>query len=215
MENNELEKRIYRIKQEMIRLLNALHTFEITDVISKTYNSNSLDVALRAEHIACTMRGIVLDSSSVSKLEFMHDVIEEHQIKIEQINEGLKIEFPCLLPKKKQHKTTKFITDPLFYAFSQYTAQHKIELYKQYVVCFVHCYNKRLPERRIRDYDNIEVKQVLDVITAFFMEDDTGKNCDIFHTTWIGEKDCTQVYIMQKEYFPQWLVSQKPGLLLG
>ena len=46
------------------------------------------------------------------------------------------------------------------------------------VVCFTQVYDQCLPTRRIRDYDNLEEKQLLDVLSTFVMADDTGLLCD-------------------------------------
>ena len=77
------------------------------------------------------------------------------------------------------------------------------------VICFSHIYDRALPERRIRDYDNIEMKNLLDIITAYLLEDDSGQLCDAYHTTKLGDSDCTIVSIMARERFPRWLEEHK------
>lgn len=68
------------------------------------------------------------------------------------------------------------------------------------------------PPNRVRDYDNLELKQLLDVIATFVMEDDTGLLCDAYNTTEIGDGDCTRVSVMDKERFQGWLSDRENRL---
>ena len=45
-------------------------------------------------------------------------------------------------------------------------------------MCIRDSYSRELSPNRVRDYDNLELKQLLDVIATFVMEDDTGLLCD-------------------------------------
>ena len=66
-----------------------------------------------------------------------------------------------------------------------------------------------MPSTRIRDYDNLELKQLLDVVSSFVMLDDSGLLCDAYNTTEWGTTDCTRMTIMPKERFPKWLEERK------
>lgn len=71
------------------------------------------------------------------------------------------------------------------------------------------CYDRTLPERRVRDYDNLELKEVLDVAAAYLMDCDGGMLCDAYQTTELGDADCTQVFIMDTERYPEWYAGRK------
>lgn len=77
------------------------------------------------------------------------------------------------------------------------------------MICFSQVYDKELSLQRIRDYDNLEFKQILDTIAAYVLLDDTGLFCDSYHTTELGNRDHTVVYIMEKAGFPEWVKSRK------
>lgn len=64
----------------------------------------------------------------------------------------------------------------------------------------------------IRDYDNLEEKQLLDVLSTFVMADDTGLLCDAYNTAALGEKDCTRISVMEKKRFPAWLAEHENTL---
>jgi len=53
----------------------------------------------------------------------------------------------------------------------------------------MHIYSSALPSRRVRDYENLELKEILDVVAAFVMVDDSGALCDAYNTTELGETD--------------------------
>lgn len=61
----------------------------------------------------------------------------------------------------------------------------------------------------MRDYDNLEEKQLLDLLSTFVMADDTGLLCDAYNTTELGEQDCTKIFVMEKSGFPNGLQSAK------
>ena len=84
--------------------------------------------------------------------------------------------------------------------------------FKHCVVCFSHIYSADRFECRVRDYDNLELKQILDVIATFIMEDDTGILIDAYNTIEIGETDCTRISIMDKNRFPEWLKDREKSL---
>ena len=117
-----------------------------------------------------------------------------------------------ILPKKKQRKSTEFLIDPLYFTLSSYVRNHIVPRFNECVVCFSHVYDKNLSIRRVRDYDNLELKQILDVVCAFVMEDDTGLLCDAYNTTELGDSDCTRITIMGKERLSEWLEKRKSSI---
>lgn len=43
------------------------------------------------------------------------------------------------------------------------------------MICVEHIYDHNLPIKAVRDYDNLELKAVIDVIATFCLTDDTGR----------------------------------------
>jgi hypothetical protein len=117
------------------------------------------------------------------------------------------ITLPCLLPKRRQTAEHGISIDPVYFTLSQYADSHAMPKFQHCVVCFSHIYSQELSQRRVRDYDNLELKQLLDVISAFIMQDVTGLLCDAYNTTEIGEYDCTRISVMNKDQFSGWLSS--------
>ena len=49
------------------------------------------------------------------------------------------------------------------------------------------------------------MKQLLDIVCAYLMEDDTGLLCDVYNTTELGEEDATKLCVMDRDLFSGWL----------
>ena len=58
----------------------------------------------------------------------------------------------------------------------------------------------------IFDYDNLQLKQLIDVIATHVLTDDNAKLCNVYHSCLPSDKDCTKVYVMPKDTFPKWLL---------
>ena len=104
-----------------------------------------------------------------------------HGIEIRYENGVLEVMLPSLLPKRKQRQSTEFLIDPVYFALNNYADHHPMPKFSHCVVCFSHIYSRELPARRVRDYDNLELKQLLDVISTFIMADDSGLLCDAYN----------------------------------
>jgi Holliday junction resolvase RusA-like endonuclease len=214
MERAIISKRIGEIQSELSRLQSALHALELTDVrrFPGNYESLSIDAALRGERIACRLRHLIYSTASVRKADYLNAAADALGIKIERRGGVVEITLPCLLPKKKRRQSTEFLFDALYHALDRYAAAHELPKYRACVVCFSHIYSREEPGRRIRDYDNLEQKHILDIITAFVIADDTGLLCDAYNTTELGGGDRTVISIMDKESFQEWLAGRGKDL---
>ena len=214
MDRQTLNKRIVGIQNEVEKLIRTLRALEHTDLSQypENYEMLSTDAALRSELITCRLRHLIYNSTNVKKAEYLASAGIVQGIEIKCEDDILEITLPCLLPKKKQRKSTEFLIDPLYFTLSSYVRNHIVPRFNECVVCFSHIYDKNLSIRRVRDYDNLELKQILDVVCAFVMEDDTGLLCDAYNTTELGDSDCTRITIMGKERLSEWLEKRKSSI---
>lgn len=207
MDRAILSRRITSILSDLNRLTNTLYALNTTDILRypENYEVLSTDAALRSEQITCRLRHLIYSTTGVKKAEYLSSAAVMQGIEIQCQNDILEITLPCLLPKRKQRHSTEYLLDPFTNALSQYAKAHTIPQFQHCVVCFSHVYCKGLPERRVRDYDNLELKQYLDVAASFVLADDCGLLCDAYNTTELGETDCTRIFIMDSNRFPNWL----------
>lgn len=214
MDRQIINKRIEGIANDIEKLLRTLRAMENTDISQypENYEMLSTDAALRGELITCRLRHLIYVSTNVKKTDYLVSAGVIQGIEIQCEDGILEIRLPCLLPKRKQRKSTEFLIDPLYFTLSSYADNHKLPSFEKCVVCFSHVYDKELSLRRIRDYDNLELKQILDVVSTFVMVDDTGLLCDAYNTTELGESDCTRITVMEKERFAEWLNKRKNSI---
>lgn len=208
-----LSKRISSLLSETSRLNNALCAMNTMDVqhYPENYELLSTDAALRAEQIACRMRHLVYSFATVQKQEYLSSAANILGITVTSQPGLIEISLPALLPKKKQHNG-EFLSAPLDQVLSQFSTEHPSIRFSSCVICFCHIYAESGGLGRIRDYDNLEMKQLLDVAASYLMEDDTGLLCDVYNTTELGETDATKLYIMDHDRFPAWLEQRKNTL---
>lgn len=214
MDRKIVLQRISRIRDDLEKLKNTLIAMENTDI--EKYAENYLmlvtDAALRSELITCRFRHLIYQSTDMKKSKYLASagVVQGIQIKIE--NGILDVTLPCLMPKRKRRQSTEFLIDPMYFTLSQYSDSHSLPKFKHCVVCFSHIYSSNNIERKVRDYDNLELKQLLDVISTFIMEDDSGLLVDAYNTTEIGDTDCTRISVMDKDRFSEWLKEREKSL---
>ena len=214
MDRATLSKRITSILSDLTRLTNALYALNTTDIqrYPENYEVLSTDAALRAERIACRLRHMLYASTTVKKEEYLTSAAVMQGVEIQSEDGIIEIKLPCLLPKRKQRQSTEFLLEPFTAALSQFAKSHPLPHLRHCVVCFSHVYQKNLSPQRVRDYDNLELKQFLDVAASFILTDDSGLLCDAYNTTELGSEDCTRIFIMDSALFPGWLDARQAAL---
>lgn len=170
-----------------------------------------VDASERSERLAERLRRMVLGSvyDSLKKEEYCCKLVQIHEIHITYENHVLKAELPFLMPHRKS-KYTDYIYKPFFLALQNWCVERQkagkeIPAYKQATICFIHEYDEKRPQTRIRDHDNIEEKQVVDALGMYFLVSDGGLYLDTYHTTAWGERDRTFLFLMGREQFPGWI----------
>ena len=214
MDKAALSKRIGQISEDVEKLKNTLAAIENVDFneYPENYKLLTTDAALRSEQITCRLRHLLYQTAEVKKAEYLASAGVVQGIRIEEQDGVLEITLPCLLPKRKKRSGGEFLTDPLYFTFSRYADSHPLTKYRHCVVCFSHIYAEDFATQQARDYDNLEWKQLLDVIASYVMEDDSGLLIDAYNTTEVGTVNGTRISVMAPERFPRWLEERKNSL---
>mgnify|MGYP003224075605 CR=1 FL=1 len=184
-------QRLEKLEGELQKLTNTVYALKVTDIqnYDKNFEELSVSAALRAERIACQMRNLVCPALSPNQAAYLPKAADAQGMRIAE-QQGI-------------------LHEPLNYMLREYVKQNALPLYRDCVICFSQIYDRELPQRRIRDYDNLEFKQILDTLCTYVLTDDSGFFCDSYYTTQLGLKDCTLVSVMEKADFPKWLQNQK------
>ena len=200
---------IRRLEQDVI----ALQSIDIVDY-PDNYSRLSYGAALRGESIVQKLRRLVYATTNTNKAEYFARAAGVLDISVTEAGGIVEIVLPCLMPKRK-NKSNDFIAGPLFGALTEFILgrQQPFEKFKHCVICITHIYDKALMSRRkVRDHDNMEIKGIIDVINLFLLTDDTGSLCDIYSASKIGDNDLTQITILEKDLFPEWILNHKNTL---
>lgn len=188
------------ISQELFNISNQMNR-------SALYNPESafFSVVRNAEVTTLTLRSLAARAIERSQLTPLSDTISSAMgICIEEHRRWLKITVPSVLPSRNSRDNTLFITRPLRHSLIQFQRENPMERFRDCMICIVHKYDEALGIRRVRDYDNIETKRYLDVIEATLLTNDSGLLCTVLQATEIGDRDCTEFYLMQPETLPIW-----------
>ena len=214
MNREILIQRVQSIAKD-IRILNkAVENMDVTNIplVLENYKDFSAEAAQRAEWVAVRLRHLVYVLPFNPKRDYLPQAADIMGIKIEQREGMYELTLPGLMPKRRSTRGIEYLIDPLMAALERFAREHGVVRFPHYTVCFVMVYDRTLPERRIRDYDNLELKAVLDAAACFLMESDSGLLCDAYHSTELGETDCTQMFIMDSRCYPQWYAERQERL---
>ena len=209
---SEPQRRLENIIDKASRILRHTEALKrcILNEDLTPYNDIAMRAALDSEYLAKHLRTMVCDTVGVPRVDyFKSHAAQALGVFVNRDNEGvIKITLPSLLPKRKL-LGAHFITDPLFEILGAFVKENHVERFEKCTICVNHIYDKKLGmEGRVRDYDNIELKKIIDIINLFLLTDDSGEWCNFYHTSALGEEDETHIYIMKNEQFLDWIRQQ-------
>lgn len=212
MDRKILNDRITALEYELPHISNLLFALKLanSDKYPTNYNHLCLEVSSRTEKLACALRSLYYSANLVPTPDVLSNAASAQGIAVVEKNGIIEITIPALLPKREVHSyrnTSNFLAEPLRYALEEYCRLHPYNRFGQCVICFHHQYETTTSPRFIRDYDNLECKQIQDVIAACLLNDDTALLCDVVHTISFGPKDCTTILLMTRDRVPEWLKS--------
>ena len=211
MDKQAIYQQTRKAETELTKLQSIVFALQTVDFQkhSANYEELSTEAAYKAERLACQLRKLVYITDFTGEYDYMKHAAEAQGIHISLDNGILSVTLPALFPKRKLRSNTAFLHDPLNYALHEFVKEQSFPLYRDCIVCFIQVYDKSLSRKRIRDYDNLEFKQILDVISTHALIDDSGQFCDIHHMTEMGAEDHTVIHIMEKSAFPKWLADHE------
>ncbi len=191
---------------ELIRqscdLLATVRKINETDYNSEIKNFEYLTDRLEilSEKFACSVREFSRKTFVANRYEVMDKASEMQGIEVRKDGNSIVIDLPFLLPRKKG-KDNKFIGDPLRYKLEEISKTENLKIRDRAVICIIHTYDNVNKNARCYDYDNLESKKILDIITLFTLTDDAPIYCDVYQTVQLSDRDKTRVIVMPFEEF--------------
>ena len=199
-------KTIEDMTGELIRqscdLLATVRKINETDYNSEVKNFEYLTDRLEilSEKFACSVREFARNTFVANRYEVLDKAAEMQGIEIQKDGNTIVIDLPFLLPRKKG-KENKFIGDPLWYKLEEISKSEDLKIRDKAVICIIHTYDNVNKKARCYDYDNLESKKILDIITLFTLTDDAPEYCDIYQTVHLSDRDKTRILIMPIDEF--------------
>lgn len=207
-QNNSFQKVLGRVEKKAVKLWDQIHL--VKDSCQGHQMQVAYEQAMRLEETAerLVLLTRVLPAYTGSDVARM-DVDNTMKLCI-PVDMGFTAEgwfrlcIPALLPKKGSG-SADYIRSFLYPAMQEYFHGKEPVRFTDCVLVYRHVYDRERPERRMRDHDNIETNMVSDIVAMYVMPDDAPSICSHYECSVMGEDDRTEVYVIPRTDFPQWL----------
>jgi len=157
-----------------------------------------LQATMELELLCRNARRLLLQTAIVSKEALIAQVCDIHDFHVKEDDERIIITLPTLPLKKKDNANCSFISDPLMWCLREYYKEKQPHIFESARITICHCYPENTPKRMVRDYDNIEVKKILDVLTMFYLHDDNMGRCEVLHTSSFHDYPKTEITVTDR-----------------
>lgn len=191
-----------QILQERLALTMSLNDSEKTEAAYY----KSLQVHESAEELALITRNLpVLTGRFEAKEDVKKTIKMTVPIEIGYTKEGwFSVRLFALLPRK-EHGGVNYLRSSLYPAMKEFFYKKPPVRYNDCVVIYRHVYAKDMPRRKKRDFDNIEINQLMDIVALYVMHDDGPEFCNVFHCAAEGNANRCEIYVVPKSDFIWWL----------
>lgn len=213
MNTDTLLTRIRLEQRGLIDINKKLYDLEhlLPALAPEQFIETAKSAALLSERSTAQLRNFLFTVCGGMPQDYYLQAAKMQDISVDVTDGILSVRLPALLPKKTRTEGFKFLQPAIHAALKQYNEQNGLPHFRECTVCVEHIYDRCLPIKSVRDYDNLEIKEVLDIIALYCMTDDTGALCDQFQTTRFLDSSCTIISVMQKEKFSAWLDMKNPA----
>lgn len=191
--DNMIDELIHQSCEVLATVRKIKETDYNEDAKSFEYLTDRLEML--SEKYACSTRDFAQNTFVANRYEVMDKAAEMQGIEVRKDGKTVIIDLPLLLPRKKG-KEYKFIGDPLRYKLEEISKSEDLKIREKAVVCIIHTYDNVNKGARCYDYDNLESKKILDIITVFTLTDDAPEYCDVYQTVQLSDRDKTRIMIM-------------------
>ena len=195
-----------RNKEKTLRARIAAMEYYLDEEDRESYFQQALLIEECAEQItlaARTLPSYIGHPDAKAQVEAI--LKQEIPVEIGYTKEGwFSVRIPMLLPKKSKG-STDYIRSFLYPAMRDFFIEKPPVRYREALLIYRHVYDRRRPERQMRDHDNIEINMVSDIVAMYVMPDDGPAVCAHYYCSAAAEQERTEVYVVPKGDFPTWL----------
>ena len=195
-----------RNKEKTLRARIAAMEYYLDEEDRESYFQQALLIEECAEQLtlaARTLPSYIGHPDAETQVEAI--LKQEIPVEIGYTKEGwFSVRIPMLLPKKSKG-STDYIRSFLYPAMRDFFVEKPPVRYREAVLIYRHVYDRRRPERQMRDHDNIEINMVSDIVAMYVMPDDGPAVCAHYYCSAAAKQERTEVYVVPKGDFPTWL----------
>ena len=208
MSKNETKRNLILQENELTKIIEEMRkvidNFENLSYEEK--NNRFLKLVALYEKGCLKMRKFPSYLGNPNAMKEVQEIIAEvMNVEIGYTEQGwLCVRMPFLLPKKESG-SSEYVKNMLYSPLSKFFKNKVRDVPKQAVLVYRHVYEESHPEKQMRDHDNIEINQVSDCIVLWAMEDDSPKYCEHFYMSARGDKSRTEVYVIPREEFGEFV----------
>lgn len=198
-----------RNKEKTLRARVAAMEYYLDEEDRESYFQQALLIEECAEQLTLTARTLPLYIGHPNAEAQVEAILkQEIPVEIGYTKEGwFSVRIPMLLPKKSKG-STDYIRSFLYPAMRDFFVEKPPVRYREAVLIYRHVYDRRRPERQMRDHDNIEINMVSDIVAMYVMPDDGPAVCAHYYCSAAAEQERTEVYVVPKGDFPTWLLGE-------
>lgn len=208
---NTFKSRFERLrnKEKTLRARIAAMEYYLDEEDRESYFQQALLIEECAEQLTLTARTLPLYIGHPNAEAQVEAILkQEIPVEIGYTKEGwFSVRIPMLLPKKSKG-STDYIRSLLYPAMRDFFVEKPPVRYREAVLIYRHVYDRRRPERQMRDHDNIEINMVSDIVAMYVMPDDGPAVCAHYYCSAAAEQERTEVYVVPKGDFPTWLLGE-------
>lgn len=167
--------------------------------------NNYLELQRMSEKIVNETRSLPIEFK-IPSIEKRVDekILETGSIDIYVDEDFVLVKLPFIL-NKKEKGNPKYIKDTLYVYLERYFKQNDHIIFEEeMVIIYEHRYERGY--KSYRDHDNIEVNMINDIMTCFFLKDDSPIFLSHFYTSKFNcDKNECFVYLVKKNKFAKFL----------
>lgn len=181
-------------------LMNYISKFERL-ISDESYS----ELEYSAECFMCTLRENMANVKQEPRKRALTKCADRMGITVQKTNGVLEVTLPMILPTKSKTKAD-YLFDPIFYAMESFAKTESLFMKEKAMMCIEFIYDKNNKNIPRGDHDNKEVKQVIDAIAPFIVQDDSEEFLSLCQISSEGDYNHTKVYVMPEKSFAKFFL---------
>lgn len=199
MNMTDLQKKLHAYARRTEHILHCFdRAYGMVGVNPTALEEELLRITIDLELLCRNARRLLLQTSVVKKETLIAQACSIREFDVEERDNAIHITLPTLPLKKTGNANCSYISEPLMWCLQKYHEEHPPCKFDQARITICHCYPQDTPVRMVRDYDNIEVKKIIDILALHYLRDDNMGCCEVLHTSRFSDQIKTEITVSDR-----------------